>query len=202
MAGTHITPEQKRKALTLRAAGYTHTVIADETGMSVSSIKRLLIETSVKKGGIKKAMVEKATSELINDATIVARIKHEATNLLLDDIATVKKLRLAMALATEQLEANDTASALQVMRAISAGAVALKSTSETLRKSLGLDSDDVTVDDLPELTITVLTGAEIDKIKADVSARADGLDGGLGIALPENDVVVEGDNVDSVVIAA
>lgn len=161
----HITPMQKKSAVTMRAAGYTHTVISDKTGISVSSLKRLFKEHLVKKGELKQSVINKATDELLHDAQTVETIKREAASLLLDDLAMVKRLRVAMAAAAESLECTDTAGALQVMRAVSAGAVALKSTSETLRKSLGLDTEAEGGGELPELTINVLTQDEIVTIK-------------------------------------
>lgn len=180
MAGKHITPKQKEQAIMLRAAGYTHTVIADKTNISVSALKRLFKAHTIKRGELKQSVIDKAKNELLNDANTIANIKQEAASLLLDDLAQTKRLRLAMAAATEYLEANNTTEALQVMRAVSAGAVALKSTSETLRKSLGLDKDDVTSDDLPELVIRVMTEDEMATIRSEAKMRAMGFDDGLG----------------------
>ena len=165
MSGVHITPMQKKSAVTMRAAGYTHTVISDKTGISVSSLKRLFKEHVIKKGELKQSVIDKAIDELLNDAQIIELIKREANFLLRDDIAMVRRLRGAMAEATEVLEATDTGEALQVMRAVSAGAVALKSTSETLRKSLGMDKDSEAGSDFPELVISVLTEDELVTIR-------------------------------------
>jgi len=190
----HITPAQKKQAVTLRAAGYTITAISDKTGISVSTLKRLFTEYSVKKGELKQAVIDKATSELINDASTVEAIKRETASLLLDDLAMVKRLRESMAGAMEVLEASDTTEALQVMRAVSAGAVALKSTSETLRKSLGLDKENEVSGDLPELVISVLTEAEMESIRSHAVTLSAGIDDGMGGMLEhvEDDVVVEG----------
>jgi len=190
----HITPPQKKKALTLRAAGYTITAISDKTNMSVSSVKRLFAEHMVKKGELKQSLINKATDELLHDATAVEEIKREVASLLHDDLAQVKRLRTAMAEAIEVLEATDTTEALQVMRAVSAGAVALKSTSETLRKSLGMDRDDEVSGDLPELVISVLTEGEMSDIRIQAANLSAGIDDGTGGILEEaeDDVVIEG----------
>lgn len=194
MSGAHISPQQKKQALTLRAAGYTITLIADKTGVSVSTLKRLFNTYKVAKGELKQSVIDKATNELLNDTSTIDLFKRETANLLLDDLALVKRLREAMALATESLECTDTASALQVMRAVSAGAVALKSTSETLRKSLGLDKDEDVTGDLPELIISVLTSDEIAGIRSHALTLSAGMDDGLGSILPDDidDVISEG----------
>jgi hypothetical protein len=185
---------QKKSAVTMRAAGYTHTVISDKTGISISSLKRLFKEHEVKKGELKKKIIKKATDELIHDATTIETIKREAANLLLDDLAMVKRLRVAMAEAVDNLEATDTTEALQVMRAVSAGAVALKSTSETLRRSLGLDKDDDVTGELPELVITVMTNEEIEAVKQDAMARTLGIDDDLSGTLQDDlEVIVYDD---------
>ena len=191
----HITPMQKKSAVTMRAAGYTLTVISDKTGISVPSLKRLFKEHMIKKGELKQSVIDKAVDELLNDAQIIELIRREANFLLRDDIAMVRRLRAAMAEATEVLEATDTAEALQVMRAVSAGAVALKSTSETLRKSLGMDKDDDIGGDLPELIISVLTEDEMQGIRNHSAKLSAGLDDGIGSVLPENfesEIVTEG----------
>ncbi|NOQ76390.1 MAG: hypothetical protein GQ475_01085, partial [Methylococcaceae bacterium] len=88
----------------------------------------------------------------------------------------------------------DTTEALQVMRAVSAGAVALKSTSETLRKSLGMDRDDEVTGDLPELVISVLTEGEMSQIRFQAANLSAGIDDGTGGVLDdvEDDVIIEG----------
>lgn len=186
MSGVHLTPMQKKTAVTMRLAGFTHTVISERTGISVSSLKRLFNTYSVEKGTLKQAVIDKATDELLQDAQTIETIKREAASLLLDDLALVKRLRLAMADATDKLEANDVTEALQVMRAVSAGAVALKSTSETLRKSLGLDKDDDVTGELPELVITVMTNEEIEAIKQDAMTRTLGIDDDLSGTLQDD----------------
>ena len=195
MARKHITPPQKRQALTLRAAGYTITTISDKTNVSVSTLKRLFTEHKVKKGELKQSVINKATDELLHDASTVEEIKREIASLIHDDLAQVKRLRLAMAEAVEVLEAADTTEALQVMRAVSAGAVALKSTSETLRKSLGMDRDDDVSGDLPELVISVLTEVEMSDIRIQAANNLSiGIDDGTGGILEdfEEEVIVEG----------
>jgi lambda repressor-like predicted transcriptional regulator len=191
----HITPPQKIQALTLRSAGYTITAISDKTNISVSTLKRLFKTHSVKKGELKKKVISKATDELIHDASTIEVLKREASSLIHDDLAIVRRLRAAMAEAIEVLEATDTTEALQVMRAVSAGAVALKSTSETLRKTLGMDKDDDATGDLPELVISVLTEDEMQDIRNHAASMSAGLDNGMGDFLSESiedDVVIEG----------
>lgn len=197
MAGKNITPQQKIDALTFRSAGHTITVISDTTGVSVSSLKRLFKEYSVDKGKLKKEAVQKATDALIHDASAIENIKREVSALILDDIALAKRLRAAMAEAADKLVATDTTQALQVMRAVSSGAVALKSTSETLRKSLGIDKDDEVNDELPELLITIMTDEEIEAVKQAARQRVVGVSDGLGEALPEDDEVIEYDELES-----
>lgn len=190
----HITPTQKKKALTLRAAGYTITSISDKTNISVSTLKRLYKEHSVKKGELKQSVISKATDELLRDASTVEAIKLEVASLIHDDLAQVKRLRTAMAEATEVLEATDTTEALQVMRAVSAGAVALKSTSETLRKSLGMDKDDEVSGELPEIVISVMTEEEMENIRIQSTNLSAGIGHDTGGVLDseDNDIITEG----------
>lgn len=179
MSGARLTPEQQQAALAMRAAGYSITVIADHTGASVSTLKRLFKRCGVKKGSVSEELIEKATVELLQDVEAVETVKREAAALLMDDLALSKRLRQAMAEAADKLVATDTTQALQVMRAVSSAAVALKSTSETLRKSLGLDKDDSAIDELPELTIRVMTNDEIEAVKDEARQQLWGADNEL-----------------------
>lgn len=190
----HITPKQKEEVIALRLAGYTHAAIADKVDISLSSAKRLTAAHSVKRGELKQELIDKAKDELLNDASAVDNIKREAYSLLIDDIAMVKRLREVMAEATEKLKASDITEALQVMRAVSAGAVALKSTSETLRKSLGMDKDDEVSGDLPEIVISVLTEEEMENIRIQSTNLSTGIGHDTGDVLDseENDVIIEG----------
>jgi len=65
----HITPTQKKKALTLRAAGWTIATISDRTNISVSSLKRLFKTHSVKRGELKQSIIEEATNQLVQEAS-------------------------------------------------------------------------------------------------------------------------------------
>lgn len=189
----HITPTQKKQALTLRAAGWTITTISDKTHISVSTLKRLFQTHSVKRGELKQSVIKEATNQLLQEASTLEAIKIEAGALLLDDLAMVKRLRAAMAEATENLSSTDTTEALQVMRAVSAGSVALKSTSETLRKTLGIDKAEDNLDDIPELTIRVLTENEVEDIRTKSSNLSSGVADGLGGILTETaDIITEG----------
>lgn len=89
----HITPTQKKQALTLRAAGWTIATVSDQTNISVSTLKRLFKTHSVKRGELKQSVVKEATNQLIHHASNVEAIKVEASALLLDDLAMVKRLR-------------------------------------------------------------------------------------------------------------
>jgi len=179
MSGARLAPEQQQAALAMRAAGYSVAVIAERINVSVSTLKRLFKRCGVKKGSVSEELIEKATEELLQDAEAVQTVKREAAALMMDDLALSKRLRQAMAEAADKLVATDTTQALQVMRAVSSAAVALKSTSETLRKSLGLDKEDSAVDELPELTIRVMTNDEIEAVKEKARQRLVGDDNEL-----------------------
>lgn len=189
----HITPTQKKQALTLRAAGWTIVTISDKTNVSVSTLKRLFSKHHVLRGELKQSVIKEATNQLIQEASTLEVIKIEAAALLLDDLAMVKRLRAVMAEAAENISSTDTTEALQAMRAVSAGAVALKSTSETLHRSLGLDKTEDNLDDIPELTIRVLTENEMEDIRTKSSNLASGVADGVGGILTEaDDIITEG----------
>jgi len=193
MAGKHITPAQKTEALTLRASGNTLTVISDKTGISISTLKRLFTEYGTRKGKLKKEAVQEATNALIHDANAIEQIKQKVSALITDDFALAMRLRNVMAEATEHLSPTNTTEAVQVMRAVSSGAVALKSTSETLRKSLGVDKDGEIDDELPQLEISIMTEQEIEVVKQSARRKVVGIADALDEIVPddeENEIVI------------
>jgi hypothetical protein len=187
MPGKRHTPKQKQQAITLRAAGYTVPAISDITGVSISALNRLYSEYNVSKGKLSQEVIQKATDQLINDANAIETIKREAATLILDDLSIAKRLRAKIAETNDQLSATDTQEALQVMRALSAGAVALKSTSETLRKTLGLDKDNDVTEELPSLTVRDMTEAQMEEVRSKARAKLLGTDDGLDGTIDDND---------------
>lgn len=162
MPGKSVSPEKIAEAVTLRAAGYTATAIADRLGISVRSVNRVFEHHKAKKGEASHELVQAARQALIEGVTSNDRIKEEAARLIADDLAHARLLRSRIADATEHLTATNLEEAALLMRAAAAYSTALKNTSDTLRHSMGTEKalQTVEADDLPELVVQEISAEE------------------------------------------
>lgn len=168
MAGKTATPEQVAQAVALRAAGLSLIGIAERTGVSVSTVQRLLRKHPTAKGGAKAALIESTKQELIGRVTSDVAIREEAARLIADDLAHTAMLRRKIAIAAEQLEATNLEEAALVMRAAAAYSVVIKNTSDTIRHVMPLEKtvNELSEERMPELVIKVLTDEEARALSA------------------------------------
>jgi hypothetical protein len=158
------TPKEITEILALREVGFTVLAISQKCNLSLRTIHRYLAENGVKKGSLKKEVIESARAELSRIITSNPSILETAAQHLIDDIAHSSHLRAIMIEASEYLKANTLAEAVLVMRGAAAYSTAIKNTSDTLRHALGADKIVDETDDLPELIVRELTSEEIKEI--------------------------------------
>lgn len=158
------TPKEIIEMLTLREAGYTVLAISQKLNISTRTINRHLAEHGIKKGSLKQEVIDKARDEMLELITSNTSIRKEAAKLITDDIAHSNHLRYIMIEASEHLKATSLPEAVQVMRAAAAYSTAVKNTSDTTRRALGVNKliDDTV--DLPELIVRELTKQEIEQM--------------------------------------
>lgn len=167
MAKKTATPAEISEALALREAGYTALSISQRLGISVRSLQRHFAEHGVKKGAIKKEVLDAARADLLKRVTSDEAIREEAAKLINDDLAHARHLRDIMVEAAEQLQATSLKEAVLVMRAAAAYSTAIKNTSDMMRHTLRIEkSIDDTDKELPELHIRELTIEEIKELRA------------------------------------
>jgi lambda repressor-like predicted transcriptional regulator len=195
MPGKSLTPEQISEAATLRAAGYTLTAISVRLGISVSSLQRAFRRHPVKKATLLPSAIEHASQDLTERLMQDDRIKEEVARLLVDDLAHTSLLRDKAAATIEALNPSDTASAALTMRALVGYSTLLKNTSDTLRNSLGVSErrihQQTALAELPELTVTEMTAAEITAIQRGQASEPDRAVEPLG----DDDVIAESDEI-------
>lgn len=159
-------PDQISQALALREAGYTTLSISQRLGISVRSLQRHFAEHGVKKGMIKKEILDTARADLLKRVTSDEAIREEAAKLINDDLAHAQHLRDIMVEAAERLQATSLKEAVLVMRAAAAYSTAIKNTSDMMRHTLRIEkSIDDTDKELPELVIKELTNDEIEELR-------------------------------------
>lgn len=160
------TPAEISEALVLREAGYTVLSISQRLGISVRSLQRHFADHGVKKGSIKKEVLDNARADLLKRVTSDEAIREEAAKLINDDLAHAQHLRELMIEATEHLQATSLKEAVLVMRAAAAYSTAIKNTSDMMRHTLRIEQTiDDTDKELPELVIKELSANEIEELR-------------------------------------
>lgn len=161
MTGRTATPKEITEILALREAGYSVLYISQKYGFSNRTIQRHLAENNVKKGSLKKEVIEKARVELNKVISSNLTIQNEAAKLIVDDIAHSNHLRAIIIEASDYLKATTLQEAVLVMRGAAAYSTAFKNTSDTIRHSLGADKIIDEAGELPELFISELSNEQI-----------------------------------------
>jgi len=164
--GVSKTPEQIKQCVLLREAGYSVAAISDKTGISPSTVTRHLKKHGIGKGSLSSEAIDTARAELIEDGTLVDKIKAEVISILLDDTAQFKALRSASATILESLINDTEMDAALKSRALSALSTSLLTQQSLIHKTLQIDKyfADQDIDgDLPSLEIRRMTSTEVDK---------------------------------------
>lgn len=182
-------PDAIAQALSMRAAGYTITVISQELGIGVRTLGRLMAKHGTRKGSALPEVIEASRSKLLALITSDDAIRQQAAQLLHDDLAHVQAIREAMAVTLETINEKPPATpkdAALTMRAIVAYSTALKNTADVWRHSLRMD--DRAADDrpMPELVIQELTAQEIEALKTREFNPYAEIEEGFGLEVSES----------------
>ncbi|QEY64960.1 helix-turn-helix domain-containing protein [Metapseudomonas lalkuanensis] len=164
MAGKHATPDQSAQAVILREAGYTLSVIAERLGVSLSSVQRLLKKNHAVAGATKQALIEKARDDMLSSAFSLERVQQMAASLVLDDFALSQKIRQKLHRALDAIEPDSP----NASRALAANATTLKLTQDVNRRALPLDKLEQAqaVEELPALEIHIMSGMDVEEMRA------------------------------------
>lgn len=173
MTGRTATPKEISEILALREVGYSVLHISQKLGFSVRTIHRHLAENSIKKGSLKKEVIENARTELSRIITSNPAIHAEAAKQIIDDIAHSNHLRDIIIQASEHLKATNLQEATLVMRGAAAYSTALKNTSDTIRHALGVDKIKDEVGELPELYVMELSSEQVKAIAKEQMVEED-----------------------------
>lgn len=173
MTGRTATPKEISEILALREVGYSVLHISQKLGFSVRTVHRHLAENSIKKGSLKKEVIENARIELSKIITSNLAIRDEAAKQIIDDIAHSNHLRAILIEASEYLKATTLQEAVLVMRGAAAYSTAFKNTSDTIRHALGVDKLIDDASELPELIISELTNEQIKEMARDTMVTDD-----------------------------
>ena len=163
--GSPTLPEDVRHVLELRAAGHSVASIVERTGISSATIFRHCRKHAVHRGSLSESAVEKARQQLLDDADFVGSLRHHIASSILDDLQMSQRLKASALLALEQIEEDDTIPAMIKARSLASIATAVKVSSDIQRRCLRLDDPTSLLqsDDLPQLTISLMTQEEIER---------------------------------------
>ncbi|MEY4211476.1 MAG: hypothetical protein RLZ92_1857 [Pseudomonadota bacterium] len=181
-----LTPEQKRQALAHRAAGWTLSSIAEKVGASVSSLKRLFDEHSVRRGSISEELVESAKNELI----LSGDLKQEIFSMIRDDLSLIRKTRTAISLTLDRIINDSETPPMVQARSLAALSTALGLNQAAYRKALQVSKHENSIDSeqLPELRVHYMTSEEQAAIASAVNSDAFGL---CEVGADDDDVIEE-----------
>lgn len=160
-----ITPEKTTKVIAMRAAGYTVATIANTTGVSASSVKRICQKSAVEPGEALDTLVAQAKSDLVKSLTSDDALKRLAASFIQDTIIQAEAARDAAANAAKHLKASNLDESLKVMKGCNAWANTTKLTADALRSAVKIAPDNNDTDDLPELIITTLMEEDIEALR-------------------------------------
>jgi AraC-like DNA-binding protein len=173
------TSDELKRAITLRAAGWSLSAIVAKTGISASTLQRHFKIHGVERGTISSEAVEQAKQQLLSDAGFIDDLKQQIASSIVDDLSLVRQLRETLALSLEELTADPTTPATLKARSLAALSTSLKITQDVSRRALRIDNSDSLngVEELPQLIISKMTDEEIraaqDRFKDDNDGNDD-----------------------------
>ena len=168
MPGKHTTLSQIKQILALREVGVTRAVIAAETGVSISTVARICKRFRTRKGRLSARLVEESKQSFISRMSDDQELHAEIAKQMADDIVTGRIIRERLAEAVLKLELNDQDQLTTALRALNSAASALVTVQKSGRLATGADGLSGGGEELPELTIKVMTDEDVANVRNDL----------------------------------
>jgi len=165
MRGKHATLSQIKQALALRAAGMTKALIAEQTGLSISTIGRINKRFNAPKGTAVKRLIAVAQSDMLAKLADDDGLRLEVAKLMHEDMALTRLLREKVAESVDALRTDDPDAAAENLRALNSAASASITLQKAARTAIGANEDRIADVDLPVLRIEEMTAAEIEQLR-------------------------------------
>lgn len=162
-----ISPKTRAEIIALLETGFSKSATARQTGVSLSSVKRIAKDSKVKLGKKHPELVE-AAEEALYSALSSDFVKKQIASLVIDDLSLAASLRDNLATLTtevEEMEVNGWKDAVAKTRTLAGIATASKLNSDNLRQVLSLAAPNVEVEEIPELIMTDMTQEEVETIR-------------------------------------
>ncbi|KZX59189.1 hypothetical protein A3709_16740 [Halioglobus sp. HI00S01] len=159
---TKTSPDTEAQVVVLRAAGYTLPVIASKTGVSNSTIKRILKRSPAPSDAVQLNLVQEAQTALRSEFSSESALGGLYASLLADTIHQVETSRIIADEALTKLKASDTKDAALIFRALTAHATALKTHADTIKAIAPMPER---LDELPTLRIMTLSDEDEEELR-------------------------------------
>jgi len=159
---TKTPPDVAAQIVVLRAAGYTLPLIANKTGVSLSTVKRVLKRSPPPDDEANLDLVEEARSVMREQYGSGDSVSALYGVLVADTLHHVESSREVASAALATLRATDTQEAALVLRALAAHSTALKNHVDAVKSIIPIPES---VEELPELHISGLAEEEIAKLR-------------------------------------
>ncbi|MBY8112057.1 helix-turn-helix domain-containing protein [Vibrio fluvialis] len=170
-----ITPKQKAEVIALLEAGYSKSATARQSGISVSTVKRISNDPTIKPGMNHAHMVQVAR-ESLQTALSSDFARHQLASLVVDDLAMAASLRenvSSLLEAVDCMEVRNLKEAGAKARTLAAIATANKLNTDNLRQVIALAAPQLTVEeDLPVLEVREMLPEEIAAIRDEQQSEA------------------------------
>ncbi len=183
MSGKHATLTQVKQVVALREMGATKAVIAEEVGISISTVSRLCKRFSTSKGKSRYALVLQVKERLVEALSNDDKYLDAAVMHLADDLASTRIIRNKIIEAVNNLTLDDPDQVTNSLRALNSATSALATAQKIGRIATGADEANKSDHKPTVLEIKTMSDDEVLTMR-EVQINGD-------IALREADTVVE-----------
>lgn len=159
-------PELEAKAAAMLAAGWPMTAVAEETGLTYRTIRRIKDRSGVTLGEDKESLIE-AAKESLCDALGSDFARIESARLVRTQATICNTIQERTCDLLDRIKTDDPdLDPLKAAKLLSACATASKLSADSLRQVLTLTSGTERAEDLPELVVRQYTDEEEAEIRA------------------------------------
>lgn len=169
-------PTTEAQAAAAIAVGWPLSAIAEQTGLSLSTVKRIRRRTGTVRGARHSELVD-AARESLREALTSEYAANQGAALVRSQVAFSRQIQTQIAEQLAALESNTEIDPLKAAKILCTLATASKLTADGLRGALSLAATPESVEELPVLEVREMTEEEIAALRA--QQRQDAIEMGI-----------------------
>lgn len=170
---TETPPEVKSKIVALRGCGFSYPAIANEVGVSATTVKRVCKASGVQKGGVTGEVGRDMLDEVVGRLKSNERLIQEVSKNMLEDLALTSSIREKLQEAVAVIDPR----ALDATRRLNQAAQAMQATQKVHRVATNAGELGHAMEELPSLTIYEMTAEDVKAMRLAQEDEARELDG-------------------------